>query len=504
MPCQLACPLLVLALSCSLAGVSAGAPLEAASAPEDSLALGADDECVQRGAAERESCGLNALQRHGRRLADERLVEGGAVEGAATHRGGIARGAADAAAGPGGEEPDEDEAGEEEMEEQEEEPEEEKLEGGADHAAPIANTTGQNGTASAEQPTGAPKPTKPPKVGPWQQCGGRSYKGPSECMDGYTCWPQSDYYYQCKPSDQAKKTWETYTGSTALNVSSSAPLLTFYMYRAQGPNDYPVKNVNTGTLGGLMWYVHNEVVSCAYGDCEYVRRFGINRIVRYKVQTRAPQPLYDAGMNFGIRYAYDHGQCTGPWKCETQFEKYGYFVGCNNLSSGFPFPDWPVYYSGAWYSLPGPCSARKWEEQSVLCQIDQPGGYCQGAPTGTGTCTYSIVEAGQITIDELENIDSYRAFKEDGGQEYNKTLDEGVNMTFWNNINDTAKNAERVHKADLLFKQKYPSMASDEEMPAPECDFDKPLFFPDGLPTELNENTREAQHAQLGKTSGER
>ena len=63
------------------------------------------------------------------------------------------------------------------------------------------------------------------------------------------------------------------------------------------------------------------------------RKFGINRIVRFKVQYRAPQPLHEKGravcargfpcrgMDFGVRYAFDSGKCTGPGDCASDFDK---------------------------------------------------------------------------------------------------------------------------------------------------------------------------------------
>merc|ERR1719203_414667 len=106
---------------------------------------------------------------------------------------------------------------------------------------------------------------------------------------------------------------------------------------------YPFENVNAGNLPGIMWYLHNEVVG------QTPRKFHISRIARYKVQTRATQPLADAGMDFGVRYAFDKGQCTGPFSCDRQWQKFGFFVGCNNLP-GWPFPQFPEFnhsYEGA-------------------------------------------------------------------------------------------------------------------------------------------------------------
>mmetsp|Transcript_96176 Transcript_96176/g.242328 ORF Transcript_96176/g.242328 Transcript_96176/m.242328 type:complete len:428 (-) Transcript_96176:397-1680(-) len=313
-------------------------------------------------------------------------------------------------------------------------------------------------------------------------CSGKGHQGPSKCAEGSVCQHMNSHYAQCKP--ESDKTWTKYNGSSALDRPSKAPLLEFYMYRAQGKRNYTIMNVNTGSLGGLMWYLHNEIVSCAYGEsCESERRFGISRITRWKVQTRAPQPLFEAGMNFGIRYAFDNGKCSGPWDCNDQWAKYGFFVGCNNFSSKFPYPTQPVFYSGVWYSLPGSCPEQHWE-QNVGCREDQPGGLCKGKPTGTGTCTYSYENAGEISLDELEGIDDYAEFVANGGQEYNAKLDAGVKMKFWNGINDTAANTERVRNADATFKQKYPDLPSDEELPPPPCDFDLAQFFPDGLPEE--------------------
>merc|ERR1719436_2406540 len=73
----------------------------------------------------------------------------------------------------------------------------------------------------------------------------------------------------------------------------------------------------------------------------------------------------------GVRYAYDSQKCTGPGDCAKMYAERGYFVGCNNFKSMYPFPTRPTQFpNGIWYSLPGE-------------------GACSGEPTGADDCTYS-------------------------------------------------------------------------------------------------------------------
>ncbi|CAE8610519.1 unnamed protein product, partial [Polarella glacialis] len=129
--------------------------------------------------------------------------------------------------------------------------------------------------------------------------------------------------------------------------------------------------------------------------------FGMSRVLRYKVHTRATQPLIDKGMNFGVRYAYDMGKCTGPGKYLDHWESYGMVVGCNALGS-YPFPNYTEYklfpYPGAvWYSLPGNCGSMEWNQADADCRAEQV------TPTGAGNCTYSYEAAGEISLGELDS-----------------------------------------------------------------------------------------------------
>lgn len=204
------------------------------------------------------------------------------------------------------------------------------------------------------------------------------------------------------------------------------------MYRAvSSSSNYPPENVNTANLAGCLWYLQNEVVT------QRPRKFGISRILRFKFQTKTTAALAAKGMNFGVRYAFDSGQCTGPFSCDEQWQKYGYFVGCNNLGS-WPFPEYAVHYPGAiWYSLPKQ-------------------GACLGAPTGACDCTFSYTSAGEINIDELEGP---------WGQ------------SFWDNANDDGACAARLAAARTLFQLKYPDLPPDTALSAPTCDFNRDKFY---------------------------
>jgi len=312
--------------------------------------------------------------------------------------------------------------------------------------------------------------------GLWMQCGGLTKAGTPFnasdcCLAGLVCTPVDKYYKQCTPVTSETKPAD-YTPTAQLKAASDSSIHTFYMYRAVSLSGarYRSTNVNAGTLGGILWYLHNEVV------WKTPRKFDMALIKRLKVSMKATQPLLKKGMTFGVRYAFDRGQCTGPYSCDKAFNEFGYFVGCNKLGN-FPFPTYPVYYPDAiWYSLPGPCPSKTYMDENASCDEAEPGGFCE-SPTGAGNCTYTYEEAGNISIDELEGIDDYSSFTHQGGVEYNKSSNEGVGISFWDGINNTEKNEVRLAKARALFARKYPDMPTDDELPAPDCDFSYSKFF---------------------------
>jgi len=257
-------------------------------------------------------------------------------------------------------------------------------------------------------------------------------------------------------------------GSDIRDTESEAPVLTFYMYKVIGADDQAPANSSLGSIEAILWYLHTWVASCNRG-CETARQDGLLRIARYMVMTKATQSLFSAGMNFGPYHTFKQGQCAGPKDCNEIFEEYGYVIGCQNLSSGSDF-----HYDGAFYSLPPKCRVAQGNLRGVECKGGQPGGLCQGVPTGSGTCTWTYTEAGVVTIDELEGIANYTAFKELGGEEYSMQFDKGINMTFWDDRGGKKASAVRLERLDALFKEKYPDMPTDKDLPlGPRCDFNE-------------------------------
>jgi len=238
-----------------------------------------------------------------------------------------------------------------------------------------------------------------------------------------------------------------------------APLHEFYMYRAAAPgvlNKYPFGQVNLANMEGVMWYLMNEIVTNYTQGPRCPRRFGIAMIHRFKIKTRATPAMAKIKMNFGTRFAYDQGMCTGrcfpgnlctgSGDCMTQFDKYGFVPGCNKFESNYPFPvDANSAPGGVWYSLP----------------LD---GRCDGDPTGDDRCTWSYEYAGYITLADLEELSP--------GQD---NCCNGRCSDFWHNQWDPVVMSWRVGAALWVFKSKYPAWSKN--LLPPVCDFDREKWY---------------------------
>jgi len=247
------------------------------------------------------------------------------------------------------------------------------------------------------------------------------------------------------------------TKTTTPAPPSTAPLLEYFVYRAAPAGQaahHPFGNVNAANMPGVIWYLMNEVVTEYTQGMACPRKFGIAELRRFKVRTRATQRLYEQGHKFGARFAYDRGQCVGrcfpgnectcSLDCDEQYAQYGHVVGCNNFRDHYPFPAEDTQApDGIWYSFPA-------------------AGRCAD-PTGDPSCTWSIEEAGGITLAELEALEPGK-----------DQCCDGACTDFWSELFDPARTAWRVHKALALFRQKYPDEPRDLTVP---CDFNRSLWY---------------------------
>jgi len=343
----------------------------------------------------------------------------------------------------------------------------------------------------------------------WYKCGGAGYcssycgpgnacckymtpSNPSECH-GVRFWPILGFHTCVKspvvndepssPGGSPSPAPLIFAKNPLLLKPSDAPVLEFYVYRVQSKENYDPENQDVANLGGALWYLHNEIVWHPH-----LKRSGTyfsnskTRIEKFRLRTRATQPLYDLGMNFGPVNTFDLTQCTGPYKC-TNFEKFGFTVGCETWEGGansFPHSQWVgknKYPGAAWYSLPGPCSSMGLGKKTKTCEKSQPGGACfnsTGPPTGTGDCTYTYEKVGEVSIDELEGIRDATTFRIMGGEEYNRHTDKGHHMSFWDDKDSPAACQRRIDILQAVFQKKYPDLP---DLPDPTCDFNRFKFY---------------------------
>lgn len=230
----------------------------------------------------------------------------------------------------------------------------------------------------------------------------------------------------------------------------SAHSMSFYMYKSTGPTRPDLNSTTLSSLGGTLWYLHNEVVQYC------PRRYGIDRIRRYLVTIKPSDRLFEqTGQTFDSYAHFSKGKCMDEDCAENRWQKYGYNVGCR-------YPDkhnsFAYYRKAIWYSLPGSCPSKHYSSKTALCRSVEPGGRCK-LPNGSNSCTWWAEEAGEIFLDELVGIPDYKTFCSAGNYEYDLATDSGVGpVSFWDSRLDAASCAYRDRKMHKLFQEKYPSM----------------------------------------------
>jgi len=261
-------------------------------------------------------------------------------------------------------------------------------------------------------------------------------------------------------STATKITWNTSTATettmtttlTSTTTTTTPPLTTaaskgllddlnltaFYAYRAQSDATYPLENVNAADLGGVLWYLQNEVLTMC------PRKFDITRILRFKVTARWPYLPY---------VAFDSARCTVQ-DCPTFLREGQYRLGCQTIGI---YDTHPAH----WLSLPGPCPSQDLTHKTQLCKLREPGGACHTlaqlmVPESASNCTYYAEPVGELRLEEITGITNYSEFCEKGGMEYNTTTGAGRHMDFWDGLDDHANNTRRMKALEAAFKDHYP------------------------------------------------
>lgn len=212
--------------------------------------------------------------------------------------------------------------------------------------------------------------------------------------------------------------------------ATNASLHSFYLYRSGPPHETFLDGMDAANAVGAIIRLHLERITHRLHAPD---RFGVTRLRRLKVQIRATAPLLQRHMDFGPLSIIDGGQCEGfiyggTGFCSAGREKYGSVVGCKMI---FEHPVWGwgdptggcLAKDAIWYSLPGPCSDHLWNHRTAACVEKDPGGRCEGVPSGAEDCSFSVEPAGEIGINELAGIEDYESFYNEGGREYDETTD---------------------------------------------------------------------------------
>mmetsp|Transcript_31248 Transcript_31248/g.72276 ORF Transcript_31248/g.72276 Transcript_31248/m.72276 type:complete len:454 (+) Transcript_31248:40-1401(+) len=224
--------------------------------------------------------------------------------------------------------------------------------------------------------------------------------------------------------------------------------MSFFVYEVLG-DDSNTNECSHGfakaySLQAVLWYLHNEVVN---QSCP--RAQNLTRVVRCRATVyNTEQPFLEWKGQFGPYTTFNKdGRCTSP-ACGKVWSKFGYVTGClpwAPFMGGFSYGN-----ASHLYSFP--------EEQYA-------GRKC-ATPDGSKNCTWSMEPAGEIRLDDLENISDYREFCAKGGKEYDKHSDAGKGCSFWNNQRSTLENAGRTARLQHLFQE----LPGHDRLPEPLCD----------------------------------
>eukprot|EP00913_Durusdinium_trenchii_P032049 g30016.t1 len=191
--------------------------------------------------------------------------------------------------------------------------------------------------------------------------------------------------------------------------------------------------MNLANLGGVMFYLHNEVVDKEgeMRDASGARttKFQVDRILRFKVTVKNSAALWKKFRSqFGQFIQFDYGQATFGMpdhvkKCNAIWSEFGYEVGCQANPTGISGYD-DGYWTGSrrmWgrrlRKRPEVDHIDRWRwsdpprwRRTTQCIKEQPGGSC-GSPNGSFDCIWNVAEAGFVMLDDLVGTDIKKLYE---------------------------------------------------------------------------------------------
>src|SRR5215470_6539475 len=179
-----------------------------------------------------------------------------------------------------------------------------------------------------------------------------------------------------------------------------------------------LENTNAGSAGGVLGYIHSEVIP-SFAVVDDRRRNDIDAIAVFDVRVASVSgarlfPSHDPPSElklFGPFMAFDHGMAMPP-TARDLIGRLGAYVGIQNQSYHARHA-----YPGDWYSFVGGCPFSPWEtgedghrgKPSPCPTTPALEGICPASgaePDGTPLCQYTYSYRGYVPLDDLVGITS--------------------------------------------------------------------------------------------------
>lgn len=243
----------------------------------------------------------------------------------------------------------------------------------------------------------------------------------------------------------------------ATSAIAQPPVVSFRVYRAIdsrllggsfGDAGTRLGNTNAASAGGVLGYLHSEVIPSFAVPPTGRRLNDIDAIAVFEVHLRNGSGArifhsYDPpseAILFGPYMAFNNGVAMPP-QARDQIARFGAYVGIQDQGNH------PRHaYPGDWFSFVGACPLSPWRRNDVTGQREKPSpcptpialeDICpaSGRPDGTPSCQYTYTYLGYVRLDDLVGITSkahplckegekkracvdYTDFRRNGGIEY--------------------------------------------------------------------------------------